>query len=746
MGRNKKQNPFAARKRQKRENGPERPDRRALPYEEIKRDNAFFIKYYHLQKICASEEEWSQFLESIRDNLPTTFRVTGFKDEAKALLSIIETQLFTEYVRAVAELHQKAPEDVERPLCLPWYPNGLAYQLHLTRKDIRRSEPLYRLHNFLIVETTAGGISRQEAVSMIPPIVMDVRPTDKVLDMCAAPGSKTAQLIEALHAAPEEHKIPPGFVLANDVDNNRCYMLVHQAKRLNSPCLLVTNHDSSVFPNLLTTMPDGSKAILKFDKILCDVPCSGDGTLRKNPDIWLKWNLAQAYNLHGIQYRIVRRGAEMLEVGGRLVYSTCSLNPIENEAVLQRIIKDADGALELVDAGHLVPGLKYKPGMTDWKLATKEVDQIFTNFDEVPESLHTIIRPGMFPLPADEMAKIGLDKCLRVLPHLQDSGGFFVAVLEKRRQLSFEKNDVVELVQLNEKAKQPAAEPQLDEEGKPVEEKSVPWGPQRKKRRLHGYKEDPYVFFGENDPDYEAIKEFYQLNESLSQRCLLTRCITEKKKNIYYCSDPIRDLVLNNENNIKIINTGVKTFVRCENRHTVHPFRLAQEGLQTSNAFMGANRRIQVEREDLVMMLNCTDPTQPPSTHELKKETQERCKELGVGSCILKYVDERFTLYTVGWRGTSSLRAYVHKDETIHILRLLGSDLSKFETNKYEDARVAAAAAADAEAGKSGEAEAGSSGEGAATESTSISGAVDVPEAAKTTSTPMDTEEVTTRS
>jgi len=104
------------------------------------------------------------------------------------------------------------------------------------------------------------------------------------------------------------------------------------------------------------------------------------------------------------------------------------------------------------------------------------------------------------------------------------------------------------------------------------------------------------------------------------------------KKNIYYCSEPIRDLVLNNEHNIKIINTGVKTFVRCENRHTVHPFRLAQEGLQTSNAFMGANRRIQVEREDLVMMLNCTDPTQPPSTHELRKETQERCKELGKSS------------------------------------------------------------------------------------------------------------------
>ncbi|XP_030568821.1 tRNA (cytosine(34)-C(5))-methyltransferase [Drosophila novamexicana] len=700
MARGKKQNPFAARKRQKRANGaPERPDRRAEPYKEIERDNASFIKYYHLQNICANEEEWTQFLASIRDNLPTTFRVTGFKDEAKALLNIIKTQLFTEYVRAVAELHELPAEQVERPLCLPWYPNGLAYQLHLTRKDIRRSEPLFRLHNFLIVETKAGSISRQEAVSMIPPLVLDVQPTDKVLDMCAAPGSKTAQLIEALHAAPEQHKIPPGFVLANDVDNNRCYMLVHQAKRLNSPCLLVTNHDSSFFPNLLQTdAATGSKSILKFDKILCDVPCSGDGTLRKNPDIWMKWNLAQAYNLHGVQYRIVRRGAEMLAVGGRLVYSTCSLNPIENEAVLQRIIKDADGALELVDAAHLVPGLKHKPGMTNWKLATKEVDAVYSNFDEVPEQLHTIIRPAMFPLPAEELATIGLEKCMRVLPHLQDSGGFFVAVIEKRRPLNFEKNDLQDLLLQQQAETAPQPETQLDEAGKPVEEKSTPWGPQRKRRRLHGYKEDPYVFFGEQDADYESIQQFYQLDESLNKRCLLTRCQTERKKNIYYCSEPIRDLVVNNEKNIKIINTGVKTFVRCENRHTAHPYRLAQEGLQTSNAFIGNSRRIQVERDDLVLLLNCTDPTKPPSTLELKPETQQRCKELGIGSCVLKYVDEAFTLFIVGWRGTSSLRAYVDRDETVHILRLLGADLSKFEVNKYEKAKEAAAAAAAAAA------------------------------------------------
>ena len=73
----------------------------------------------------------------------------------------------------------------------------------------------------------------------------------QVLDMCAAPGSKTAQLIEFLHAEDSETTpMPGGIVVANDANNKRCYMLVHQAKRLNSPCLMVTNHDASVFPML----------------------------------------------------------------------------------------------------------------------------------------------------------------------------------------------------------------------------------------------------------------------------------------------------------------------------------------------------------------------------------------------------------------------------------------------------------------------------------------------------------------
>ena len=93
----------------------------------------------------------------------------------------------------------------------------------------------------------------------------------------------------------------------------------NQVKRLQSPCIVVTNHDASIMPNLLVPDPApgaeaGKLTPLKFDRILCDVPCTGDGTLRKNADIWPKWNPLNSTNLHGIQYRIARRGLELLEV------------------------------------------------------------------------------------------------------------------------------------------------------------------------------------------------------------------------------------------------------------------------------------------------------------------------------------------------------------------------------------------------------------------------------------------------
>jgi multisite-specific tRNA:(cytosine-C5)-methyltransferase len=73
---------------------------------------------------------------------------------------------------------------------------------------------------------------------------------------------------------------------------------------------------------------------LQFDKILCDVPCTGDGLLRREPAGWASWSPALGVHLHEVQAGILTRSLELLASGGRLVYSTCSLNPLENEAVM----------------------------------------------------------------------------------------------------------------------------------------------------------------------------------------------------------------------------------------------------------------------------------------------------------------------------------------------------------------------------------------------------------------------------
>ena len=120
--------------------------------------------------------------------------------------------------------------------------------------------------------------------------------------MCAAPGSKTIQILEYLQ---KDGKIPQGFVMANDTDQKRAYLLTHQARRLNSSALFITNNDARFLPNLKI---DEHNNNLKFDRILCDVPCSGDGTLRKNYFLWKNFNAHLGHSCHPLQLSILERG------------------------------------------------------------------------------------------------------------------------------------------------------------------------------------------------------------------------------------------------------------------------------------------------------------------------------------------------------------------------------------------------------------------------------------------------------
>jgi tRNA (cytosine34-C5)-methyltransferase len=261
---------------------------------------------------------------------------------------------------------------------LPTNPNAImkrleflphAYQLKFDKYMIRKHPSLLRLHDWLIQQTNIGYITRQETVSMIPPVVLQPQPTDFVLDMCAAPGSKTSQILEQLQNG--------GCIIANDNNPQRAYMLTHQLKRINytNPVVLVTCVDAQHFPSRSILMNNESNQPKQFDTILCDVPCTGDGTTRKNINVWKSWSCMGAIALHTLQYQILHKGiTQLLKVNGTICYSTCSLNPIENEAVIAEMIRQSNGTIELVDCHALFDhnNFKIRPGMTSWKVLIEQ--------------------------------------------------------------------------------------------------------------------------------------------------------------------------------------------------------------------------------------------------------------------------------------------------------------------------------------------------------------------------------------
>lgn len=344
---------------------------------------------------------------------------------------------------------------------------------------------------------------------MIPPLLLQVKPGHSVLDMCAAPGSKTAQIIEMLHAdsnmdfvldtdgVPVRSKQPDqvmdGLVVANDVDNKRCYMLVHQSNRLHSPAVVITNHDASMMPTFYKTSDEGKRSRLKFDRVLADVPCSGDGTLRKNYDVWSKWNAANSNNFHHIQLKIARRGLELLAKDGFMAYSTCSLNPAEDEAVIAQLLKASEGSLELLDAASTLPELKSRPGLEHWTVMSRDGVE-YADFESVPKQLQTQIRESLFP--PTEAKELNLQRCIRVLPHYQNTGGFFIAILRKK----------TDRMPWEPEAKE---EEEVKNENKPQEAENgnkQNYGRGGRKRVFFGHKEDPFFFLTEADPDWPIIK------------------------------------------------------------------------------------------------------------------------------------------------------------------------------------------------------------------------------------------------
>jgi len=292
-------------------------------------------------------DEWEPFFASLSRPLPPTIWHHPSRIAPAALVSWL----------AEDDIHLSA---------IPWYDGAFRWASDKTPgQHIAYAAGLYHI---------------QEEASLLPVLLLDPQPGERILDLCAAPGGKTAQIAFRLKSQ--------GTVIANDRSYERLKSLSRTQERLGLTNLCMTLEDAANYPR--DTRP--------FDRILADVPCSCDGTVRKkrNQGLLRRLSLLSYESLGGLQTAILRKAVALCRPSGRIVYSTCSLAPEENERVIDTILREFGPSLRLLPAS--LPSFRFSPGLTSWK------GQAFS-----PE----------------------IEKALRVWPHHNDTGGFFAAILER---------------------------------------------------------------------------------------------------------------------------------------------------------------------------------------------------------------------------------------------------------------------------------------------------------------------------
>ena len=256
----------------------------------------------------------------------------------EAFLERMKTQLGDEYddflrslerPRAVAlrfnPLKGDAPElpFVQQPV--PWEPMGFYY-------DPATRPGLHVYHE-------AGVYYLQEASAMAPVFLLDPRPGERVLDLCAAPGGKTTQIAGRMNGE--------GFLLCNEINPKRAKILSRNIERMGVANALVTNEH----PEHLAERFAGF-----FDRVLVDAPCSGEGMFRKEEAAVTDWSQETVEMCARRQAEILHSAARMLKPGGRLVYSTCTFAPEEDEGAVAAFLEThPEFAPEVVEAPWFVP-------------------------------------------------------------------------------------------------------------------------------------------------------------------------------------------------------------------------------------------------------------------------------------------------------------------------------------------------------------------------------------------------------
>lgn len=281
-------------------------------------------------------------LEAYRKPLPTSFRVNTLKMDEHEVLEMLK---------------EKGVSFKK----IPWTRYG--YVVEDEPIDLGKT-----------VEHMLGLIYIQAPISMVPVEVLNPKPGEKVLDLCAAPGSKSTQIAQFLDGL--------GVLVANDVSFDRVKALASNLQRFGVLNVIITLMDGRKFPRFAREC---------FDKVLVDAPCSSLGIVSKNWGIARSWNLELAKRLSKLQRQLIIAGFDCLKPGGELVYATCTLTVEENEMVVQHLLeRREDAVLKEIN----LPSLGYRCGIVEWD--------------------------GM---KLDE----GLEKTIRIMPYDNWAEGFYVA-------------------------------------------------------------------------------------------------------------------------------------------------------------------------------------------------------------------------------------------------------------------------------------------------------------------------------
>ena len=250
----------------------------------------------------------------------------------------------------------------------------------------------------------------QEIASMLPIIALEPKPEETILDLCSAPGSKTTQA-----AAKMENT---GTIIANEVKFGRIKVLATNLQRCGVTNTIITKKDGIALCKKL------AQENIQVDKILVDAPCSGEGTIRSTPKTCHMWNPKTIKNLSKLQKALVSSAIEILKPNGKMIYSTCTHAPEENEEVVDFILKNFPNMkIQKVN----LP-IKCREGITSWN--EKERADLDNSFNSGRGGQG--VEEGTLNVRAKEFNPQVTKSC-RIYPQDENTEGFFIAKFKKSK-------------------------------------------------------------------------------------------------------------------------------------------------------------------------------------------------------------------------------------------------------------------------------------------------------------------------